>query len=174
MQQSANPVKRFFSWLNAEDVDEDGEQMEQLSASPAPDVTSRRQQQQQQQQPPSQRGPLHLRGTNDGGMEIRHPRGLEERMTVGLDLKQRRMVTLDLTRLPDAEARYFLEFMYGVIFALDATAEKVTDGIYLLAPRGVNVRNDADGEPGIATSTAAPTDRRSGRDGQEELFWQAR
>lgn len=102
-------------------------------------------------------------------MEIRHPRNLDDRMAIGMDLKHRRMVTLDLTHLPEADARYFLEFIYGVVFALDATAEKVTDGIYLLAPRGVSVRNDAETQS-VEPARAAG---RSGRDAQEELFWQS-
>jgi cell division inhibitor SepF len=168
--QAANPVKRFFSWLNAEDVDEEMEPTELQAPAAASDAPARR----PQGQP--NRGPLLLRGTGEGGMEIRHPRSLEDRNAVGLDLKQRRMVTLDLTKLPDVEARYFLEFIYGVVFALDATIEKVTDGIYLLAPRGVNVRNDSEGsEPPAPTDAAPPTrgTRTGGRGGQEELFWQA-
>ena len=95
-------------------------------------------------------------------------------MAIGMDLKHRRLVTLDLTRLPDSEARYFLEFIYGVVFALDATAEKVTDGIYLLAPHGVAVRNDSGDSDDEETPPTAgrPSGRASSRDRQDELFWQ--
>lgn len=104
-------------------------------------------------------------------MEIRHPRNLDDRMAIGMDLKHRRMVTLDLTHLPESDARYFLEFIYGVVFALDATAEKVSDGIYLLAPNGVSVRNDVETLPPESSKLGA---RKTGatRDVQEELFWQ--
>lgn len=105
-------------------------------------------------------------------MEIRHPRNLDDRMAIGMDLKHRRMVTLDLTHLPDTEARFFLEFIYGVVFALDATAEKVTDGIYLLAPPGVSVRNDVEELPD-EPQRAAGRAGRSSREVQEELFWQS-
>ncbi len=169
MQAATNPVKRFFSWLNAEDVDDEMEPTEP-QAPAQPDAPSRR----PQGQPT--RGPLLLRGTNtagEGGMEIRHPRSLEDRNAVGLDLKQRRMVTLDLTKLPDTDARYFLEFIYGVVFALDATIEKVTDGIYLLAPRGINVRNDSEALETADAVAEVARPGRPGRAGQEELFWSA-
>jgi cell division inhibitor SepF len=157
-----------MSWLNAEDEEEEFDAMDTTSTSPAPTT------------PPSkrQRGPLTLHGNNEGGMEIRHPRSLEDRMAIGMDLKQRRMVTLDLTKLPDPDARIFLEFIYGVVFALDATAEKVTEGIYLLAPRGVSVRNDtesADKLTSTATpSFAAPRAANTVSASKDELFWQGR
>ncbi|MCL5801888.1 MAG: cell division protein SepF, partial [Gammaproteobacteria bacterium] len=122
-----------MSWINADDEEEEFETMETQTPTVQQAPAPKRQR---------DRGPLVLHGNTEGGMEIRHPRSLDDRMAIGMDLKQRRMVTLDLTKLPDSEARYFLEFIYGVVFALDATAEKVTEGIYLLAPRGISVRND--------------------------------
>lgn len=159
----ANPLKKVFDWLNAQDVtDEEHDDME-MSASNPTSAVDRDQKR--------QRGPLVLRTGNDGGMEIRHPRNLDDRMAIGMDLKHRRLVTLDLTQLPDAEARFFLEFIYGVVFALDATAEKVTDGIYLLAPRGVAVRNDADNDSELPAAKHASRAAKP-RDVQEEMFWQ--
>ncbi|HOS42356.1 MAG TPA: cell division protein SepF [Armatimonadota bacterium] len=128
----------------------------------------------------SRRGPLVLPERDAVAMQIRHPRTLDDRMLVGMDLKQRRTVTLDLTRLPDADARYFFEFVLGVVYALDATAEKVTEGIYLLIPRGVSFSNDVEHPAEEAAAPAAPAARAASRppraaasrgDGQEELFW---
>lgn len=167
---SAGPLKKLVDWFQGYDEeDEEFGAVDATPASPPPAAAPKR-----------QRGPLVLHTGGEGGMEIRHPRSLDERMTVGMDLKQRRMVTLDLTLLPEADARYFLEFIYGVVFALDATAEKVTDGIYMLAPRGVEVRNDV--EAAAAPTASSPlistlrsTARLSGSRGdQEELFWQGR
>jgi len=162
---AGNPLARIMDWFNAQDVNEEEmEEMEPIPPQPAHDAQQKR-----------QRGPLVLRPTAEGGMEIRHPRNLDDRMAIGMDLKQRRTVALDLTKMPDGEARYFLEFIYGVVFALDATAVKITDGIYLLAPRGVAVRNDA--ETGETDSAAGILPRinaaATGRGTQEELFWQS-
>jgi len=157
---SGNPLRKIVDWFNAQDIVEEDE--DEATSSPAqPDHAQKRQRH------------LTLRGTSEGGMEIRHPRNLDDRMAIGMDLKHRRMVTLDLTHLPEADARFFLEFIYGVVFALDATAEKVTDGIYMLAPHGVSVRNDADDQPEEPAHTASRAAGRSARDAQEELFWQS-
>ena len=161
---SGNPLRNIADWFNAKDViDEEFDDVGPTSPPVTPEQHHKR-----------QRPHLTLRGGPEGGMEIRHPRNLDDRMAVGLDLKHRRMVTLDLTHLPDAEARYFLEFIYGVVFALDATAEKVTDGIYLLAPRGINVRNDAEENQPEPPSRTAGRDRKgsAAQEIQEELFWQ--
>ena len=161
---AANPLRKIIDWFNAQDVvDEDN-----VDGEPTPPLVSSDHHQKRL------RSPLVLRDRSEGGMEIRHPRTLDERMAVGMDLKHRRMVTLDLTHLPESDARYLLEFIYGVVFALDATAEKVTDGIYLLAPRGIVVRNDTEegaDEPASRLAVARASERGDGRDAQEELFW---
>jgi len=159
---SGNPLRKIVDWFNAQDiVDEEMEDGESTSLPPSSSDHN-------------QKRPRHLtlRGSSEGGMEIRHPRTLDERMDIGVDLKHRRMVTLDLTHLADTDARLFLEFIYGVVFALDATAEKVTDGIYLLAPHGISVRNDTEGEL-TEPARAAGRAGRSPREAQEELFWQS-
>ena len=161
---AGNPLTKIMDWFNAQDVaDEELDEMEPIPPPPAQDAHKK-----------PQRGPLVLRPGAEGGMEIRHPHNLDDRMAIGMDLKHRRTVALDLTKMPDGEARYFLEFIYGVVFALDATAEKITDGIYLLAPRGVSVRNDVaidDTETMVGTSPLSRT-AANGRT-QEELFWQS-
>jgi len=159
------PLKRLINWLYPEDDEEELASHEEMTPAPPPpahDIPARR----------SQRGPMLLRSSSDGGMEIRHPRNMDDRMAIGVDLKQRRLVTLDLTRLPDSEARYFLEFIYGVVFALDATAVKVNNGIYLLAPHGVAVRNDSEATDDLPGAAARSTGRTSAHDTQDERFWQ--
>ena len=159
---SVSPLKRIMNWLNYEEDEEGYEPMESSGpsqASPQPTPPPKR-----------QRGPLTLHPGTEGGLEIRHPRSLEDRRTVGNDLKQGRMVTLDLTKLADSDGRLFLEFVYGVTFALDATVEKVNDNIYLLAPRGVNVRNDVEEDP----VAAAKRQSNFAMGEQEEFYWQVR
>ena len=158
------PLNRLINWLYPDDEEEEYETQEEQRPTPAPT----------QEAPPKRpsRGPLTLRGQSDGGMEIRHPRTLDERNAIGMDLIQRRMVTLDLTKLPDADARYFLEFIYGVVFALDATIQKVTDGIFLLAPHGIPVRNDTEIAEDEEVAPQPTSARPSARERQES-FWHA-
>lgn len=162
---SAGPLNKLVRWLSGYDEDDDEMDLDDTTPPTAPGSA-------RTPQSRPRRGPLMLQAREEGTMEIRHPRSLEDRMIIGMDLKQRRTVTLDLTRLPDADARYFLEFVYGVIFALDATAEKVTEGIYLLVPRGVPVHNDDGEDEQSPESWAAPrATARAGNDGQDDLFW---
>jgi cell division inhibitor SepF len=163
---STGLLRKFKSWLNADDTDD--EEYDTMETTPMASASA------PAPAPKRQRGPLTLQSNSEGGMEIRHPRTLDERMDIGTDLKQRRMVTLDLTRLPDADARPFLEFVYGVVFALDATAEKVTEGIYLLAPRGIFVHNDSESSAPTTTYTSSRVTLAAGGGKQEELFWQGR
>lgn len=167
MAATAGPLTKLVRWFGGYDEADEGSDIDEVT-DPTPTKEQPRK---------SQRGPLVLQDRDNVAMQIRHPRTLEDRMLVGMDLKQRRTVTLDLTRLPDADARYFFEFVLGVVYALDATAEKVTEGIYLLIPRGVAFSNDV--EAAAATErpvagTARPARAASSAtrsDGQEELFW---
>lgn len=159
---SANPLRKIIDWFNASDIVEEeptgGDPMTPPPASAAPEPSQKR-----------QRGTLMLRNTTEGGMQIRHPRTLDDRLEVVTDLKHRRMVTLDLTHLPDGTSRYFLEFVYGVVHALDATMEMIADDIYLLAPAGVLVQNTT-----VPTDTPAPSPRVRERDVASEVFWQGK
>jgi FtsZ-interacting cell division protein YlmF len=154
---------KFKNWLNAVDEDEEDDSVMDTTTSSTHEPTSA--------PPKRSRSNLILHGNAEGGMEIRHPHSLEERNAIGADLKQRRMVTLDLSQLPDGDARYFLEFVYGVVFALDATVENVHEEIYLLAPRGISVRNDKVDAP-VKPSYSSSRTSGLGRGEHEEKFWQ--
>lgn len=169
MASSAGPLTKLVRWFSGYDED-DEEGTEEPTGFTTPKEPSQK----------PRRGPLVLQERDNVAMQIRHPRTLEDRMLVGMDLKQRRTVTLDLTRLPDSDARYFFEFVLGVIYALDATAEKVTEGIYLLIPRGVSFSNDVEAtaatpaaseRPATSRATTTRAGSASRNDGQEELFW---
>jgi len=169
---AANPLKWVINWLNADDEEEDPDTMSTSNQPPTSTKAT------PQSAPRRQRGPMMLHHDREGGMEIRHPRSMDERMVVGNDLKQRRIVTLDLTKLSELDARYFLEFVYGVAFALDAAVEKVTDGIFLIIPRGIAVHNDIEAdviEPTVGTTSRVPTGAASSVGAeQEEFFWAGR
>jgi cell division inhibitor SepF len=168
------PASSPMKWIKDLIVgsDEEDEELAQMSqeAPPSPSLPS-------QQKRSRERVPLSLATERpEGGVEIRHPRTLDDRMAVGMDLKQRRMVALDLTKLPDGEAAYFLEFISGVVFALDAEIEKVTDGIFFLAPRGIAVRSDKEAEPTstVRSSFRFPAIEPVPETAGGDLFWQGR
>lgn len=169
---AANPFRRMWDFMNAYEDNEDYEPMSptsQKTQTPTSSPATKR-----------QRGNLTLHANQEGGMTIRHPQHMDERKLVGDDLRLRRIVTLNLTRLPDTDARLFLEFISGVSYALDAEMKKVHDGIFLIIPRGVVLHNDVDEtEPMLDTASFTttrcemPKVNPRGAD-QEELFWQER
>lgn len=167
---AANPFKRIMDFFDAYDDDEDVEPMTPTSQAPtaAPTQAQKR-----------QRGNLTLHNTPDGGMTIRHPQHMDDRLQAGEDMRRRRIVTLDLTRLSDTDARLFLEFVSGVAFALEADMKKVHDSIFLIIPRGIAIHNDVEDESAPLTETSSFTARTASskvnlRADQEELFWQER
>jgi len=171
-------MKKITDFFNGNEPD--GEN----TAGPNTTTTPPRQRQRGSSEPHEYgRTPLKLSETREGGVEIRHPRTLDDRMTVGNDLKNRRLVTLDLNRMPEADASRFLEFTYGLVFALEARIEKVSEGIYFLAPFGVDVRNDnstvsstSDTSSVFSTPryTAPSAGAANGTTGMAEEFWPKR
>jgi FtsZ-interacting cell division protein YlmF len=173
---AASPLRWFKE--NFLGFDEDEEDLDTVdppmptNSTPAPAPAQRR------------RGAMMLPERPSPSVGVRHPRSLDDRHDVGLLLKQRRVVTLDLTRLSEQDQGYFLAFIYGVVFALDANIEKITEAIYQLTPNGIGIDNEDAGvsasgapqPPFAPRATAAASSRAAagGRDGQEELFWQGR
>ncbi|MEI6519949.1 MAG: cell division protein SepF [bacterium] len=72
---------------------------------------------------------------------VRHPRTHDECREVGRDLKSGKSVVLDLSALHDAEAQKFIDFVSGVVFALDGELCPVHGRVYIAAPKGIKVDN---------------------------------
>ncbi len=105
---------------------------------------------------------------------VRHPRSYDECREVGRDLKSGKSVVLDLSALHDSDAQKFIDFVSGVVFALDGELCPVHGRVYIAAPQGIKVdnkvqKNDAGVTDELAPFSTAP--RPSAATGQD-TFWQ--
>ena len=75
----------------------------------------------------------------DTKMVLFEPRSLEEAEEIARHLKQRKAAVVNLHRLQRDYAQRTIDFLNGVIFALDGTIQKIGHNVILCAPKSISV-----------------------------------
>lgn len=76
---------------------------------------------------------------NNAAMVLFEPRAFEEAEEIARHLKNRRAAVVNLHRLQRDYAQRTIDFLTGVVFALDGTIQKVGHNVILCAPKNVAV-----------------------------------
>ena len=82
-------------------------------------------------------------------MVVLQPQSMEDTQTVIDNLRMGKPVIVNLENLESEAAQRLLDFISGAIYALEGNVRKVSRGIFLLAPDGVDISGN------IASSFAA-------------------
>ena len=79
---------------------------------------------------------------NGGGskMILLEPRAYSESQQIADHLKKRNSVVVNLKRVTSDQAKRIIDFLSGVIYAIGGSMQKIGVGIYLCAPKNVNVQ----------------------------------
>lgn len=72
-------------------------------------------------------------------MVLFEPRSYEEAQEVAVRLKEQKACVINLHRLPHDFAQRTIDFLTGVIFALDGSIQKIGPNIILCAPKSIGV-----------------------------------
>ena len=75
----------------------------------------------------------------DTKMVLFEPRSFEEAQEIGNRLKENKACVVNLHRLPADYAQRIIDFLTGVIFALDGSIQKIGPNIILCAPQSIGV-----------------------------------
>ena len=99
---------------------------------------------------------------NNGGskMILLEPRAYSESQQIVDHLKNRNTVVVNLKRVTSDQAKRIIDFLSGVIYAIGGSMQKIGVGIYLVAPKNVNVQ-------GKITDDSEKTSKNN----DEELDW---
>ena len=73
---------------------------------------------------------------------VSKPTGFSEVEDTAGHLKGRRPVVVNLENLDAAEARRTVDFLSGVVFALNGTSQKISNHIFVFAPSGVSLSSE--------------------------------
>ncbi len=82
------------------------------------------------------------RVSSDTKMVLFEPRSFEEAEEVGRHLKERRAAVVNLHRLQREYAQRTIDFLTGVVFALDGTIQKIGHNVILCTPRTIGVHGE--------------------------------
>ena len=72
-------------------------------------------------------------------MRVVRPKKLSEVTEIADNLKKGQTIVLNLDDLSDVNARRTLDYIAGVIYAVNGKIERPSDRTFLLTPKGVNV-----------------------------------
>lgn len=88
-------------------------------------------------------------GNQSVRMVVFQPQTYEDTQTIIDNLKAKKPIIVNLENLNIDVAQRVLDFISGAIYALDGSVRKVSKGIFLLAPKGVDIAgNFASALPG--------------------------
>lgn len=73
---------------------------------------------------------------------VMHPRSLEDGQTIADQVKGRRPVIVNLDLADERSGQRLLNFLSGVVYALDGSLRKVGDGIFLATPSNIEVASE--------------------------------
>lgn len=97
-------------------------------------------------------------------MMLLEPRAYSESQQIADYLKNRNAVVVNLKRVTPDVAKRIVDFLYGVIYAINGDLQKLGGGIFLCTPNNVNVEGNITDEQAPQKSSS----RVKKEDGEEE------
>ncbi len=87
-------------------------------------------------------------------MILVEPRAFSEAQQIADHLKSRNSVVVNLKRVTTDQAKRIIDFLSGTIYSIGGSMQKIGVGIYICAPKNVNVQGKIteDGEKGTTKS----------------------
>ncbi len=82
---------------------------------------------------------VNIHTTTQMKVVLYEPDNFEEAPSIVDDLKNRKPVIINLESIDPELAKKFFNFLNGAIYALDGNIQKVSSGIFILAPNNVDI-----------------------------------
>lgn len=89
-----------------------------------------------------------LSANKDSHLILFEPRAYSETQEIGVYLKQRRAAVVNLHRLQKDQSKRVIDFLSGVIFAIEGNIQQIGPKIFLCTPKNIGVSGNIslDGE----------------------------
>lgn len=75
----------------------------------------------------------------DAGIALFEPRAFEEAQQIADHIKAKRACAINLHRMPAEYRQRIIDFLTGVIYALDGTIHRLGDNVILCSPKSIPV-----------------------------------
>ncbi|MBU5677338.1 cell division protein SepF [Alkaliphilus sp. MSJ-5] len=82
---------------------------------------------------------VNIHTTTQMKVVLYEPTNFEEAPSIVDNLKNRKPVIINLENIEPDLAKKFFDFLNGALYALDGSIQKVSSGIFLLAPNNVDI-----------------------------------
>ena len=79
-------------------------------------------------------------GVAGSKMMLLEPRAYSESQQIADHLKDRNAVVVNLKRVTPDQGKRIIDFVSGCLYAIGGTMQKLGDGIFLCAPKNINVQ----------------------------------
>lgn len=85
---------------------------------------------------------VNIHATTQLEVAVLQPQSYEDSREIADRLKNKKAVVINLEELSKEDAIKVLDFVSGVVYALEGDIQKVSSGIFLIAPYNVNIASD--------------------------------
>lgn len=82
---------------------------------------------------------VNIHATTQLKVVVVQPETYEDAQEICDNLKSKKPVVINLEEMDSDTARRLLDFLFGAVYALDANIQKISNGIYLVAPYNVDI-----------------------------------
>lgn len=89
-------------------------------------------------------------------MKVIKPERFDEVRAIGEHLLARRTVVLNLEETNKETTKRIIDFLCGVVFAIDGQVKKVANATYVVTPKNVDVSGEQAEQPAEAEAAAKP------------------
>lgn len=108
-------------------------------------------------------------GVAGSKMMLLEPRAYSESQQIADYLKNRSAVVVNLKRVTPDQAKRIVDFLYGTIYAIGGSIQKLGGGIFLCTPNNVNVEGKISDE-GTESSKSSRGKKTEKEDDDDDFF----
>ena len=127
---------RFLSLIGLEDADDDEILEEEEESKPSAGRIGKRK---EKETSAPARPDASLKNASDMKMIVFHPVSYEDAQSIADNLKSHKPIIVNMEELDGAVAQRVLDFLLGAVYALDGSINKISRGIFLVAPKNCDV-----------------------------------
>ncbi len=85
---------------------------------------------------------VNINSNNQLKVVIVHPQAFEDAQEICEHLKSKKPIVMNLEEVEKEDAQRIVDFLSGSVYALDGNIQKVSNGIFLIAPSNVDIMGD--------------------------------
>ena len=148
-ENAMSVIDKFMSFMNVNDDEEgteyteyENDDYEEQDAAPAKDVLTEDNRIRSFAPRSNTKGKKMASGQDNASVCVFKPTNVSESREITQTLRENKTVVLNLEDADDMSAQRILDFTSGSCFALDGTLQKISNYIFIVTPKSVDISGD--------------------------------